>query len=65
MSKRILWKYVPRFQEQVRNRYRELSDKKKDMKREYRRNRYQDMSKENKHRLKEYQKHCGKAKKST
>ena len=46
-------------QEQVENKYRELSDGEKNIKREYGRNRYQNMSEENKQRLKKYQKnHC-------
>ena len=43
-------------QEQARNKYKELSNKEKDIKRKYGRNRYQNMSGENKQRLKEYQK---------
>ena len=38
--------------EQARNKYRELSNEKKDIKREYGRNRYCNMSEENKQRLK-------------
>ena len=52
-------------QEQVENKYRELSDGEKNIKREYGRNRYQNMSEENKQRHKRYQKNHCKAKKST
>ena len=38
--------------EQAKNKYTELSDKKKNEKREYGRNRYENMSEENKQRLK-------------
>ena len=44
------------FREQSRNKYRELSDEEKNIKKEYGRNRYQNMSEENKQGLKEYQK---------
>ena len=43
------------FREQVRNKYRELSEKEKNIKTEYGRNRYH-VSKEKTQRLKEYQK---------
>ena len=45
--------------------YRELSEKEKDIKREYGKNRYKNMSEENKQRLKEYQKNYCVTKKST
>ena len=47
--------------EQPRNKYRELSNEEKDIKRDYGRNRY--MSGENKQRIKEYQRNYHKAKK--
>ena len=40
----------------ARDKYRELSDEEKDIKREYGRNKYNNMSEEDKQRLKEYQK---------
>ena len=40
----------------AKNKYRELSEEQKDIKREYGRNRYKNMSEEDKGRLKEYQK---------
>ena len=40
----------------ARNKYRELSEEEKNIKREYGRNRYNNMSEEDKQRLKEYQK---------
>ena len=43
-------------QEQERNKYRELSRKEKDKKKEYGRNRYQNMSEKGKQRMKKYQK---------
>ena len=52
-------------QKQAENKYRELSDGEKNIKREYGRNRYQNMSEENKQRHKRYQKNHCKAKKST
>ena len=52
-----------RLREKARNKYWELSDKEKNIKREYGRNRYENTSKENKQRLKEYQNVYGKAKK--
>ena len=45
-----------RLKEQVRDKYRNLSDKEKNKKREYGRNRYRNISKEEKQKLKEYQK---------
>ena len=45
-----------RLKEKVRNKYRELSNEEKNIKREYGRNRYQNMSREDKQRLKVYQK---------
>ena len=46
-----------------RNKYRELSENGKDIKREYERNRYKNMSEENKQRLKKYQKNYREIKK--
>ena len=43
-------------QKQAENKYRELSDGEKNIKREYGRSRYQNMSEENKQRHKRYQK---------
>ena len=40
--------------EKARNKYRKLSEKEKDIKREYGRNIYNNMSEENKQRLKKY-----------
>ena len=40
---------------QARNKYRELSNEEKNIRRENRRNRYQNMSEENKQRLRKYQ----------
>ena len=51
-------------QEQARNKYRELSNKEENIKKEYGRNRKQKTSKENKQILKEYQKNYRKAKKN-
>ena len=51
--------------EQARNKYEELSNEEKDIKREYGRNRYQNMSEENKQRVKQYQKNYLEAKKSS
>ena len=48
--------------EQARNRYRELSNEKKNEKRESGRNRCQNMSEENKQKLKEYQNNYREAK---
>ena len=48
---------------QARNKYTRLSEKEKDIKKEYRRNRYKNMSQENNQRLKEYQKNYCRAKK--
>ena len=49
---------------QAREKYRNLSEEKKNEKREYGKNRYHNMSEERKQRLKEYQKNYGEAKKS-
>ena len=51
--------------EQARNKYRELSKEKENIKREYGRNRFQNMSEENRQRLKESHKNYRKAKKPT
>ena len=53
-----------RVREHARDKYRNLSDEKKNIKREYGKNRYHNMSEEKKHRLKEYQKNYREAKKS-
>ena len=53
-----------RLKEQVRDKYRNLSEEDKNKKREYGRNRYHNMSEEKKQRLKEYQKNYREAKKS-
>ena len=45
-----------RLREQVRDKYRNLSEEEKNKKREYGKNRYCNMSEEKKQRLKEYQK---------
>ena len=45
-----------RLLDQAKNKYRQSSDKEKDVKKEYGRNRYQNISEENEQRLKEYQK---------
>ena len=50
--------------EKSRNKYRKLSEKEGNIKREYGRNRYHDMSEEKKQRLKEYQKTYREANKS-
>ena len=47
---------------QVRNKYTELSDEERNIKREFGRNRYHNMSEENKQRLREYQKIIAKQK---
>ena len=52
-----------KLREQARNKYRELSEKEKDIKREHGRNRYKNMSEENKQGLKECQKNYRKANK--
>ena len=57
MRKKIL-------REQVRDKYRNLSEENKNKKREYGRNRYYNMSEEKKQRVKEYQKNYCEAKKS-
>ena len=62
-SKRILWQQQKKLREQARNKYRELSEKEKDIKREHGRNRYKNMSEENKQELKECQKNYRKANK--
>ena len=49
----------------ARDKYRELSEEEKDIKREYGRNRYNNMSEEKKQRLKEYQRNYREAKKSS
>ena len=49
---------------QGRDKYRNLSEEEKNIKREYRKNRYHSMSKEKKQRLKKYQKNYPEAKKS-
>ena len=49
--------------EKAINKYRELYDKKRNIKREYGRNRYQNMSKEGNERLKKYQKNYREEKK--
>ena len=49
--------------EKARNKYRELSEDKKNIKREYGRNRYHNMSEEDKQRLKEYLKNYRESKK--
>ena len=54
-----------RLREQARNKYRELSNAEKNLKREYGRDSYQNMSEENKQRLKEFQKSYRKVKRST
>ena len=52
-----------RLKEQVRDKYRNLSEEDKNKKREYGRNKYRDMSEEKKERLKEYQNNYCEAKK--
>ena len=49
--------------EKARDKYRELSEEEKNIKREYGRNRYHNMFEEKKQRLKEYQKNYRDAKK--
>ena len=51
-----------RLNRQARDQYRNLSEEKKNKKREYGENRYRNMSKEKKQRLKEYQKLTAKLK---
>ena len=41
--------------EKTRNKYRQLSEERQNIKREYGRNRYQNMSEKNKQKLKDYQ----------
>ena len=53
-----------RLWEQASNKYRELSDEKKKIQREYGRNKYQNISEENKQILKQYQKSYCEAKKN-
>ena len=53
-----------RLREQARDKYRNLSEEKKNEKREYGKNRYNNMFEEKKQKLKEYQKNYRKAKKS-
>ena len=48
----------------AKNKYRELSNEQKNIKREYGRNIYKNMSEENQQRLREYQKNYREAKKS-
>ena len=48
----------------AKNKYRELSNEKKNVKREYGRNRYKNMSEEDKEKLKEYQKNYREANRS-
>ena len=49
----------------ARNKYRELPEEEKDVKREYGRDKYNDMSEEKKQRLKKYQRNYCEANKST
>ena len=51
--------------ERVKNKYRELSEQEKNIKREYGRNRYNNMSEEDKKRLKEYQRNYRRPRKPT
>ena len=53
-----------RLKEQVRDKYRSLSEEEKNKKGEYGKNRYQNISEEKKQRLKEYQKNYYRTKKS-
>ena len=53
-----------RLREQVRDKYRNLSEKEKKKKREYGKSRYRNISEEKKQRLKEYQKNYLEEKKS-
>ena len=53
-----------RLREQVRDKYRHLSEEEKNKKREYGKNRYCNMSEEKKKRFKEFQKNYREAKKS-
>ena len=53
-----------RLKEKARNKYKELSEEEKNIKREYGKSRYHNMSEENKQGLKEYQKNYIKAIKS-
>ena len=50
------------YQETAKNKYRELSEEEKNIKREYGKKRYHNMSEENKKKLKEYQKNYREAK---
>ena len=49
----------------ARDKYREISEEEKDIKREYERNRYNNMSKEDKQRPKEYEKKYCKSRQGT
>ena len=53
-----------RLKKQARDKYRNLSEKEKNKKREYGKNRYHNMSEEKKQRLKKYQKNYRDSKKS-
>ena len=56
-------KELLRERERAKNKYRELSEEKKNIKTEYGRKRYHNMSEEDKKKLKEYQKNYREAKK--
>ena len=56
-------KELLRERERAKNKYRELSEEEKNIKRGYGKKRYHNMSEENKKKLKEYQKHYREAKK--
>ena len=49
----------------ARDKYKELSEEEKDIKREYGRNRYHNMSEEDKQRLKEYQRNYHRSRQTT
>ena len=51
--------------ERAKNKYKELHENEKDVKRQYQRDRYHNMTAEEKERLKEYQKNYREAKKAT
>ena len=53
-----------RLKKQARDKYRSLSEEKKNKKREYGKNRHHNMSEEKKQRLKESQKNCYRTKRS-
>ena len=55
--------YYELLRDRAKNKYRELSEEEKNIKREYGKNRYHSMSEEKKKRLKEYQKNYREAKK--